>query len=186
MLGKAAQRLGTAYKLFSLPALINRALTIRFAHWSPPPNKTVRLSRQSRFGPTKRIKRNNVAYEPHCVTVWRNIEGDVRGSPSLFALALIAPESRHAHWRSQLPGFGLLLACYRERAIKIYFCPFSGSGANDLSATSPAARCTSASHHFSFDLGNPPASFPRRFPDNVQFGPNSRSQNPGMGSKIWK
>jgi hypothetical protein len=40
------------------------------------------------------------------------------GPPSLFALALIAPDSRHPHWRSQLPGFGLLLACYRECVIK--------------------------------------------------------------------
>jgi hypothetical protein len=44
------------------------------------------------------------------------------GPPSLFALALIAPDSRHPQWRSQLPGFGLLLACYRECVIKICFC----------------------------------------------------------------
>jgi hypothetical protein len=53
-----------------------------------------------------------VPYQPHCVTVWKNIEGDVRGIASLFALALIAPDSHHAHWRSQLPGFG----CWRATA----------------------------------------------------------------------
>jgi hypothetical protein len=34
ILGKAAQRLGPAYNLFLLPALIDRALNVRFAHWS--------------------------------------------------------------------------------------------------------------------------------------------------------
>jgi hypothetical protein len=39
----------------------------------------------------------------------------------LLHLALSAEKPRHAHRRPQFPGFGLLLARNRERALKICF-----------------------------------------------------------------
>jgi hypothetical protein len=40
----------------------------------------------------------------------------------LIPLALIAPETGHAHRGAQLPGLGLLLASNGERAVEICFC----------------------------------------------------------------
>src|SRR5208282_2146045 len=42
----------------------------------------------------------------------------------LIQLALVATRPRHAHRRSQFPGFCLLLACDRERTleIRLHFC----------------------------------------------------------------
>ena len=44
----------------------------------------------------------------------------------LIALALVAPEPRHAHCCTEFPGLRLLLARYRERTLEIGF-RFSGS-----------------------------------------------------------
>jgi hypothetical protein len=38
---------------------------------------------------------------------------------SLLWLTLVAPEARHAHCRSEFPGFGLLLTCDLERPLEI-------------------------------------------------------------------
>jgi hypothetical protein len=42
----------------------------------------------------------------------------------LIPLTLVAPEPLHAHRGAQFPGFCLLLASDRKRAIKIRFCFF--------------------------------------------------------------
>jgi hypothetical protein len=67
--------------------------------------------------------------------------------PSLLRLALVAPETRHAHGRTQLPGFCLLRTRNRECALEIRFCFGHIRWWRDLSAISPAMRWNSASHH---------------------------------------